>query len=1790
MTKSSSAPIIISFTKHRKLVHNSMNVLWNGLREGRPCKMFRTLEARPQDIRRYEWTQEARDHGILLDLSGVQWCDLTACVHLLLVVERALRDGLPYMGLALPDPARTPAETWLEEYAQTSGETERIPLIRRDQKRRSGALKFLSSIGFQEAARCAHLAESQKSRFHLIENFGSAPPLWAQSASFRPRNLANYEKNTALAEQKKVSLDHAFEMDDSDAHPFTFLRWVSVKEDSCHIQAEMDKLKERLNRVIAHKFRGKVLDFDAETLTNILFHELLENVQVHAGKGIKHCLIGVWARKQAQRTIPEEYPENQKRFFGDWVRKHDFPLLDIAIGDSGQGISTSLESAFDKLDPAPREGIPAKVTDKDLRLLYWSMTRWSSSEGCEHQKRGTRGLFRVLRLTRAYQGMITVQSGAAQAGWDYGGLDRPKPVQFEGTSWVPGTLAQIRFVSRLHEPEKKGSPPLNPENMEYVFGQPLRMKELADEEAKKNYNQALAHLRNALAYKDPGGRHRCVIVPVASLPIKSAALKDALGKLLETLLSMANPGALVLCVFGIAPRELGVLVDALNQTLSENPAKRWADAEATAHHPSNPFWVLDRDLRLHWAGVCTWELPFLRDLLPQDVPDWEQTAHDTSSPPDEKSFQRALGDYRQHQELFALDEENMPMPRFTPADIGKVLLEKTRARLFDLVTADPRRFEMGVFSQGRFLTPTLQETNGWIHIPKAVRQLDVFHSLPEQIAKLRRIKLPKGYKKRHLEQWVENLHTHDNDQFETVSEVQTLAGVEFQDYAQKDRLLAEALELLSVSMGVSLVAHALAVGVRGWLSQLPTSHSGFRFPRYILREPGSMTDVASALRRFLGMDRQPIELPTQSSLRDATEVWDIVEGSSVLICTDVIVTGTGARRIISELVKQRGTPAGVVCLFDLRPADELGKPILDAGVEIPVFSLCQFPDLASKGVFPPDLSKLTLVDPLSEQTDELPLCPSLPRRHAIDDDTFFKILLSSNSLRFGHYVLPQGRHFLFLADPAKFVRDPLCLDAMRKGIKRELQAFVNALPEVQKNKLELRQPLVLLEAPTFGMDVGTALFGENSRKRLHVVHRTDDRSGLRHVPEEVQGQFVVLVLWSSISGASAQQYTYQLAHAGAAAVLTTVLLSRLPLLREEIMRGWSELRVPESNPSPVKMELAPHRTMPLGFRFLARGVLMSYTHSNCPICRQRERIGHEWRRYPTPHLRKFADAYVDETRPSDVTMMPDSDGETALPYFSKFPQDLPGRMLRLQSRFQEMRTSTLSRLKVMQEIQGIAFEDPASHLHDARALLCLLAVESDWFKEPPLCFDDVRGWIAKIAKRVLFDVKVENEEVVLRQAVVCLRASDKRLFARELPDVFRHFLHRPTILEQILYDCFTYLDPQYHHTIYYLEDMVLGLQECRNLLDEKKHAAERLSLNGNGILATLETLLNKAEEYYARVTLDPTSQQSWRAMQRFLGEHLKDNHHAFGLCAKDFRILPFNLPKNANQDGRLGSSPLWEDCRAKWRKAKNHIHREIAPKMEKLIPFLECPAAENYFQGTTLGNDRLVLLRELAQNSGGQYLTRLDELLEGFCQQPPLSTDGSWTEFCHLAQLWQQTLLEPISPGNPESGAALWRFLRGAPCDVDQILFQKLVVKEGREEVARKYDIEPSVNFGIQSARVFCHSDIVQELLEECFTNIERRKIPARKNPPEVEVTLGSRDLSSQGKNEGTDVCIIISNTGSHPDTPVPAGETKGGHGLQRLQRSLKAFGGDLFHFQPQFNEPNSPWDYQVIAFLGTTL
>src|SRR5262249_49729920 len=120
-------------------------------------------------IKDQSWSSRSREYGIFVNLSKVEWCDLSATVRLVLFVEAALRDGLQVQ-IALPVPHARGREQACIAESEENRWHKPLQEIRKRIERRVGARGFLKYIDFESAIFYPHL-QLKENQLKIIEDY-----------------------------------------------------------------------------------------------------------------------------------------------------------------------------------------------------------------------------------------------------------------------------------------------------------------------------------------------------------------------------------------------------------------------------------------------------------------------------------------------------------------------------------------------------------------------------------------------------------------------------------------------------------------------------------------------------------------------------------------------------------------------------------------------------------------------------------------------------------------------------------------------------------------------------------------------------------------------------------------------------------------------------------------------------------------------------------------------------------------------------------------------------------------------------------------------------------------------------------------------------------------------------------------------------------------------------------------------------------------------------------------------------------------------------------------------------------------------------------------------------------------------------------------------------------------------------------------------------------------------------------------------------------------------------------
>jgi hypothetical protein len=518
------------------------------------------------------WTDEAKRFGILLDLSRVEWVELGTVVQLTLLAECALRNEIQVsVALPLPQPRRSEVQ-WIET-TSIPGAAERT--LRRIDNRRK-VLSFLNYLRFPEALQAQHLGR-------LVTNLTIVTDF--DETSEEPDDLET--------EQNLDGVDSQLQSTHSQGlYRFIFpLVWLAKSDHS-----QSHNIAKFLASVIGEPERG-LEAVDADAIANVIIYELIDNVSLHAGSDHR-ALVAAWARPDNFILNPEQYIDCERPYL-TWLSDRHISSVEIVIGDSGPGVPATLGPVFKKSAAYVRRN----ATSNTSKILQWAFDRWSSSRPT-NELRGTRGLYRVNRVASKYQGIVTIRSENAMAGWDHGGASYDEPVTAEQRlPHISGSILRCRIPSFHEDYSPRVTTHRIPRELSFEI---VRLGILGSDGIDKSVVRILREKLGTAQKNEPV----CVLAVAEGGHVTRVAIEETLKQCVE----IRHPGALV--VFGLPGGwdliELGI--DSVNS--EHEKMERGVESAKPEHFEIwDPVLVVGPQGQLGWVGTTRTTRTILNELL-----------------------------------------------------------------------------------------------------------------------------------------------------------------------------------------------------------------------------------------------------------------------------------------------------------------------------------------------------------------------------------------------------------------------------------------------------------------------------------------------------------------------------------------------------------------------------------------------------------------------------------------------------------------------------------------------------------------------------------------------------------------------------------------------------------------------------------------------------------------------------------------------------------------------------------------------------------------------------------------------------------------------------------------------------------------------------------------------------------------------------------------------------------------------------------------------------------------------
>lgn len=1598
------------------------------------------LERRLRDarVRRKDgssWSPSANSRGLFFDFSKVEWLELGALAQVVLLIESALRDNLR-VTVALPlGRLRQSEKRRLQKF--TSKAT--VENINHRVEMRLRVRSYIEHLRFVEALRADHI----KQPVEILANYDSSE---MESSEEQAENFGN-----------KINVDkiknEEWPLNERQYRHIFPLTWFSVDEHE-----KFHELGWALANVIGAPARGLEI-IDANSLANVILYELIENVKDHASVS-GWALVAAWARPKKYPARPVNYNLCERPYL-EWASQSNSPSVEIVVGDSGVGVKHALRTRFEE---ASAEGLVIwpDVPGEDRRVLLWSFDRWSTSKDLG-KSRGTRGLYRVDRVVRKYQGLITLRSAGSLVGFDHGGSAYDAVIYEPNIlSNVPGSLLRVRMPAFREEAISRPALPQKHASLAFMtLDIPMVVPESFSNRHRSRLLSAMRHL--------PGDRPTCLIVTVKS----SSGNPKGVEKIIREAVELRHPAAVVILGLPGGADVIENAVDSINAEY-ERQSYGYEGKAVNQYEVWDPVLVLSEPNRYYWAGATDEERRVLLALSESrnGVLSAEKIA---ALVPNQERRQEIRRSFRKDAGLVQLHEDGSIAIAVTSEgivrEVSKLLLQHVEAR------------RAGVLSGGLFRTPTLYLVECWLDV-----------------------------------------------------------------------------EVILNSIGISpaLAGYSLAFLVRNNQSLTLTQNVE------IIVDSSVSPERAKLLSSYIG-GGEPKFIPVEARAPGLTYVRLASRGANVVIHCDVLLSEESARRCISQVLRDEARPTALTCIFDARESSE---PVEIWGIRVPVMSLAKITMLASGDA----TETAQNINPITRRVEDEER-PMASDSYYLSREQLLELAIRANALHFNHLRRASGRHFTFFIDGESLAIEEPVLESFKSEIvkwSREVEMDYGGMA------LDLWYPMPEARSSEPIEYIATRLYREGDR--LLLPPRPISRQAAygrwifaRGQDYRVRREHVVIIDWGSLTGESVMQLVRLAAEGGAKRVLCLVCLDQLPEDSSSFLQAIASLEVNDRGALTDQITLPGialydpgeelsinRREVDVRFRFLAALSLSAYSPYNCPVCIQLARLAEE--EYPTALLEAFAARQKERLRP-----------RSAEEIRKGAPIDLDDRVLDseaiiwmsvFRSKLIRALTSTTLRWEIGQEIYGLHGRicKTGESSREAVWLINFLAVETQWLKQAPFQFKRLRVLLAEMAFELAINSGIPDHDRA--NSVAILRTASKYIFARRVRLLVRHSIGSERILNQVLYDVFTYSARPYHQTIGVLEPL---RSELRAIIDDIETG--EISVSGS-VAGTLAHLLERVEREFARVEAQNlTPVEAWKKLKRAFGRECTGRHGS--VTENMYNVLPGILGYDVDEAIALRergeSAPesfkyvlTWlEGVRENWGPCRRFLDVSVLPFLRPLKGVFQSAEARHF-----LGEEVCSKLLELAFSRSITSEGEFSRLIDNFAADNlAILSKGKWDVFRNEAEWLWDTIFKAGDFGQ----SRLIEFLEDCPVKIAEVLNRSYA-----EALRRFPDIELQKIDGSGPSNdvfVFCTRELLRDTFRQIFDNCDKHR-----NVPSM-VWVNAEIIQKSGR-----VTIRLSNNNSnHLLRRTP------GRGLEKLRKRLESFGGELV----ATDRTSLPWaTYEVQIML----
>lgn len=624
-----------------------------------PLELERVLFAAQQSFPSLRTPGDSEIGEIHVDLSAVDWVDIGAAAQLVLLVDGWAR-SVPTIVVTLPAASVLPDD-------KPDGE----------RSRRASASRFLRYIRFL--------------------------PALERLAARRPGHLRMVADGRVIG-PAEVESDEDFPETYKRVVP---LHWLGV--------ADVDHRRQLATHMMqALSNSGEGIDGpDAQAISNVILHELVENVVQHSDSG-EEALVCGFAHTRSVHGAHSYFLAEELPYLAA-TEEAEQAILEIIVGDAGRGIAQSLDSSYRRGPGTISGNLTRNGRALAHNVVRWAFDRWSTERDASARERGVRGLFRVDRLVAKYFGQISVRTGQTLFVREH--LVNAPPVERfnkapQRFAYQPGTVFRIRMtgvtlpgiselLSRLRPDAHRDSAPAligraPPETL--IVGN--LSVEGFEPSTEAKFADIVGH---------PSSRPASLYVLLAGVETGSRSFERALRFLSQHASSLPIYAMNVRCSLD----EMDGIATSINSEC--DGAVQPGDSQASHSEQFDPVLASHESGAIRWIGLPTQLADLLQNIGPGE-----------STPIPADLYASVLKVERRLQTFFAV-EKGGSVPPFRllrcTADLApfrEFVLNRFRRSLQD--PKSPAR--SAVWEDGPYLTPTLHFVKRWVRVDLVLSELD----------------------------------------------------------------------------------------------------------------------------------------------------------------------------------------------------------------------------------------------------------------------------------------------------------------------------------------------------------------------------------------------------------------------------------------------------------------------------------------------------------------------------------------------------------------------------------------------------------------------------------------------------------------------------------------------------------------------------------------------------------------------------------------------------------------------------------------------------------------------------------------------------------------------------------------------------------------------------------------------------------------------------------------------------------------------------------------------------------